>query len=150
MHIILPSETRCRDCNYDRSRNSRPNSNEPIQFKRHFRQLIGVNFALIAAIYYFLHNTMLPLKIIAFTLYSAGFGARLFLFTWENIHLDGLEFALNAIIEQGEASVVSETLHKNWGIGRTRIPDRIVAFVIAALWLAPAYLMFFYKFRKEE
>lgn len=112
-------------------------------------QILSVTFAMIVAIYYFLHKTRLSLKAIAFGLFTAGYIALLVLFVWENVHLDGLEHELAALVKQGDESLVSKTLHNGWSIGRTALPDLLTGFVILSGWFSIAFLMFFYNFDEQ-
>lgn len=112
-------------------------------------QMLGLIFALILACYYFLHETRLLLRILIFSIFTAGYAALLFLFAWESIHMDGLEIARWEIEKSGEISKVGSTLMNKWQGIQTPLPDILTVVVLAAGWVTVGFVMFFYEFWTE-
>jgi hypothetical protein len=107
-----------------------------------FTQLITINFAMVVAIYYFLHQADLPTRIFGFVAYMVG----MLIFWGEMLIESNLKYAtLEALKALPKLSPVAQNyvgVNENW-LGIT------VAIVFSAafwvLWGGVFYLVFFWR-----
>jgi len=109
-----------------------------------FAQVITITFAMVIAIYYFLHQAGIRMKIFAFTIYTCGMLAYLGMMLLESGLALGVQKALRAI------PVTAQELPTQYYLG---IPSSWVGttstilfnLVYWVLWLGTGYLLFFWK-----
>ncbi len=112
-----------------------------------FAQVITINFAMIVAIYYFLNQAKIALKIFSFIAYMMG--SLIFLgeiLIESNIKVYTLE-ALKALPHPSLPTDVLVTVSENW-LGR--ITGVIFSSSFWVLWIGIFYLLFFWKKSEHE
>jgi hypothetical protein len=109
-----------------------------------FGQIITINFAMIVAIYYFLHRSALLFRIAAFGFYAIGMLALVGLML-EQANFKAQALKALAALPPGRHSPVSDTivaLHHEWLFRATGF------FLNASLWVlfaAIAFLLFWWR-----
>jgi hypothetical protein len=109
-----------------------------------FAQVITITFAMVVAIYYFLHQAGIRMKIFAFTIYTCGMLAYLGMMVLESAVATGAQKALRAIPDGTHEFPIQYYLGVNssWvGIASTVLFN----LVYWVLWLGTGYLLFFWK-----
>src|ERR1700743_73358 len=105
----------------------------------YFPQLITINFAMVVAIFYFLEQAKLAMKILAFTAYSIG----MLLFLSEMLFETSFKFtvlqALRAMPHTADVTKEYVGLHDTWLVDVIRVT---LNFSIWILWLGVGYLLF--------
>jgi len=113
----------------------------------YFAQMITINFAMIVAIYYFLNQANLVMKIMAFIAYMVGMALFLGEMLFEtNVKVTVLA-ALKALPHASAITTLYLALYDTW-LGVT-----IAALLNGAVWilvLGVFYLLFFWKKSPEE
>jgi hypothetical protein len=109
-----------------------------------FAQVITITFAMVVAIYYFLHQAGIRMKVFAFTIYTIGILAFLGMMLLEtNVGIGAAE-ALRAIpaAELGRPTQYYLGVKAGWlGIASSILLN----LVYWVLWLGTGYLLFFWK-----
>jgi hypothetical protein len=109
-----------------------------------FAQIITITFAMVVAIYYFLHQAGIRMKIFAFLLYSFGIFAYFGMMLLESGVALGTQQVLRAIPAK-ELSLPTQQylgMRASWvGISAAVLLN----LVFWVLWLGCAYLLFFWK-----
>ncbi len=113
-----------------------------------FGEVIAINFAMVVAIYYFLHQANLAIRIFAFVAYSVGtalyFGQMLI-----EANIKATVLASLAALPQATVSVVTRQylgVTASW-LGHTVTYLFNGSFYI--LWLGIFYLLFFWKKQRD-
>jgi hypothetical protein len=109
-----------------------------------FAQVITINFAMVVAIYYFLHRAGMGMRIFAFAIYTCGMLAYLGMMLLEaNVGLAAYN-ALRAIPEAAQSLPTRQLLavHASW-IGKTASALLNLAYWV--LWLGNGYMLFFWR-----
>jgi glucan phosphoethanolaminetransferase (alkaline phosphatase superfamily) len=109
-----------------------------------FAQIIAITFAMVVAIYYFLHQAGFRMKLFAFTIYTCGMLAFLGMMLLEtNVAVGALE-ALRAIPEAAQSSPTQHYLsvRKSW-VGLTSAV--LLNLLYWILWAGTGYLLFFWR-----
>jgi hypothetical protein len=114
------------------------------QYATLFAQVITINFAMIVAIFYFLHRASLKLKLASFVFYAVGMvtllGLMLQQANFKSLALQGLES-----LPEGERSIVGIgiiALNNDWLFTASRF------FLNASIWVlfaVIAYLLFWWR-----
>lgn len=109
-----------------------------------FAQVIAISFAMVVAIYYFLHQAGLRMKIFAFALYTCGMLAYLGMMVLESNVGTGAQEALRAIPEAMRSRPTAHFLgvRASW-VGMTS--SILLNLVYWILWLGTGYLLFFWR-----
>lgn len=109
-----------------------------------FAQVITITFAMVVAIYYFLHQAGLRMKAFAFTLYTCGMFTYLGMMIMDSNVALGAMKALSAIPDSTRAipTAVYLGVRGSW-LGITTMV--LVNLVYWILWLGISYLLFFWK-----
>jgi hypothetical protein len=112
-----------------------------------FGQIITINFAMVVAIYYFLNQARLPMKVFAFLAYGVG----MLMFFGRALEETSLLFTILTALQRLPApSVVTQQMlgmQKTWlGVGTSALFN--VAYWI--LWIGVSYLLFFWKKAPEQ
>jgi len=109
-----------------------------------FAQVITITFAMVVAIYYFLHQAGIRMKIFAFTIYTIGVLAYLGMMLVESSVILGAVQALRAIppAEQAQATQNYLGIRASW-VGVTS--SILLNLVYWILWLGTGYLLFFWR-----
>lgn len=109
-----------------------------------FAQVITITFAMVVAIYYFLHQAGIRMKIFAFTIYTCGMLAYLGMMLMESGVGLGAQQALSAIpvTAQELPTQYYLSLRSSW-VGTTS--SILLNLVFWVLWLGTGYLLFFWK-----
>jgi hypothetical protein len=109
-----------------------------------FAQVITITFAMVVAIYYFLHQAGIRMKIFAFTIYTIGVLAYLGMMLVESSVILGAVQALRAIptTEQAQATQNYLGIRASW-VGVTS--SILLNLVYWILWLGTGYLLFFWR-----
>ena len=109
-----------------------------------FAQVITITFAMVVAIYYFLHQAGFRMKLFAFAIYTCGMLAYLGLMLMESGTGYGAQQALRAIPQAALALPTQQYLgvRASW-VGTTAMI--LLNFVFWVLWLGTSYLLFFWK-----
>jgi hypothetical protein len=113
-----------------------------------FGQIITINFAMIVAIYYFLHRAALLLRIAAFGFYAIGMLALIGLML-EQANLKMQALIALAALPPGQRSRFAESvlaIHRSW------LFEASSFFLNASLWVlfaAVAYLLFWWRGDEE-
>ena|SRR5690242_7616654 len=113
----------------------------------HFTQMITINFAMIVAIYYFLNQANLPMKILAFIAYLIGmalfFGEMLF---ETNIKASVLDL-MRAVPHPAVLTQRYLALQGSWlGTATTVVLNSAIWILVIGIF----YLLFFWKKSPEE
>jgi hypothetical protein len=113
----------------------------------YFTQMITINFAMIVAIYYFLNQANLVMKILSFIAYIVGMA----LFLGEMLFETNVKVTVLDLMKASpHASVLTArylALYDSW------LGDMIVVLLNGAIWvlvLGVFYLLFFWKKSPEE
>ncbi len=110
-------------------------------------QVVSLHFALMVAVFYFLHRSGLAMKVAVFALYSLGNA----LFLGLIYNLSGKVVAgrhdLLAMQERGvELSAISQSVLANLR-PYTNVASWVADIAFAALWIGAVYFLFFWKKR---
>ena len=114
------------------------------QYATLFGQIITINFAMIVAIYYFLHRAGLLFRIAAFGFYAIGMLALIGLMI-EQANLKNQALIALAALAPGQRSQFGESVlavHRSW------VFEASSFFLNASLWVlfaAIAYLLFWWR-----
>ncbi len=113
-----------------------------------FAQLITITFAMVVAIYYFLHQAGMRMKIFTFVIYTIGMLTYMGLMLMESALALGLQNALRAIPTEALEMPTQSYLgvRASW-VGTTA--QTLFNLVPWILWLGTAYLLFFWKKPRE-
>ncbi len=109
-----------------------------------FAQVITITFAMVVAIYYFLHQAGIRMKIFAFAIYTCGMLAYLGMMLLEsNVGFGALQ-ALRAIPVAAQALPTQSYLavRSSW-LGTTS--SLFLNLLYWILWLGTGYLLFFWR-----
>src|SRR5450432_317627 len=109
-----------------------------------FAQIITITFAMVVAIYYFLHQAGIRMKLFAFAIYTCGMLAYLGLMLMESGVGYGAQQALRAIPQSAQALPTQFYLgvRQSW-VGLTS--SALLNLVYWVLWLGTGYLLFFWR-----
>lgn len=109
-----------------------------------FGQMISINFAMIAAIYYFLNRARLTLKLFAFLFYAVGMLAYFGMLLRESNIKGAALRQIEAMPETDRAPVVEalRQLSHSWLFQDTAIFMNVAHYL---LWASVLYLLFFWK-----
>src|SRR5262245_39227111 len=109
-----------------------------------FAQVITITFAMVVAIYYFLHRAGIRMKIFAFIIYTIGILAYLGMMLLESSVILGALTALRAIPAAELAPPTQNYLsvRASW-VGITA--SILLNLVYWILWLGTGYLLFFWR-----
>lgn len=109
-----------------------------------FAQVITITFAMVVAIYYFLHQAGIRMKLFAFTIYTCGMLAYLGMMLMESGVGLGAQQALSAIPVTAQDLPTQSYLglRSSW-VGTTS--TILLNLVYWVLWLGTGYLLFFWK-----
>ncbi|HEX4534430.1 MAG TPA: hypothetical protein VH000_09375 [Rhizomicrobium sp.] len=107
-------------------------------------QLLTITFAMVIAIYYFLHQAGMRMKIFAFALYAMGMLIYLGMMLTESIVRGGAIVALRAIPQKEQSMPVQMYLaiSQSWVSVLESVLLNVAYWV---LWIGVAYLLFFWK-----
>ena len=113
-----------------------------------FAQVIAITFAMIVAIYYFLHQAGIRMKIFAFAVYTIAMLAYLGMMLLESGLALGTQKALRAIPQNALELPTQYYLgvRASW-VGTTAAV--LLNLVFWILWLGTGYLLFFWKKPRE-
>jgi hypothetical protein len=113
-----------------------------------FAQVITITFAMVVAIYYFLHQAGIRMKIFAFTIYTCGMLAYLGMMLLDSIVGFGALQDLRALPAEALETPTQMYLglRSSW-VGTTSTV--LVNGVFWILWLGTGYLLFFWKRPRE-
>jgi len=109
-----------------------------------FAQVITITFAMVVAIYYFLHQAGIRMKIFAFAIYTCGMLAYLGMMLLESGVIMGALRALREI-PRAEQSLPTQSylgMRMSW-VGTTATV--LLNLVYWVLWLGTGYLLFFWR-----
>ncbi len=109
-----------------------------------FAQVITITFAMVVAIYYFLHQAGIRMKLFAFTIYTCGMLAYFGMMVMESNVGVGAVTALQAIPEAARSLPTAHYLgvRGSWvGIASSALLN----LVFWILWLGTGYLLFFWR-----
>ena len=109
-----------------------------------FAQVITITFAMVVAIYYFLHRAGIGMKLFAFAIYTCGMLAFLGMMLLESNVGFGAQDALRAIPEAAQSLPTRQYLavRASW-LGATS--SLLLNLLYWILWLGPGYLLFFWR-----
>jgi hypothetical protein len=109
-----------------------------------FAQVITITFAMVVAIYYFLHQAGIRMKIFAFVIYTFGVLAYYGMMAMESSVTLSVQGALRAIPENMRDLPIQAYLgvRASW-IAKTA--QFLLNLVYWILWLGTGYLLFFWK-----
>ncbi len=105
-------------------------------------QMIAVTFALVAAIFYFLHKASFVLKLAAHFLYSVGYGSLLSLYVWEVRHMAALEVSLEDLSTDKTLSMVGQQMMADFAV-MDLVQSIGPWIIIGGSWLMVTILLFF-------
>lgn len=107
-----------------------------------FTQIIGISFAMIVAIYYFLHQARLLMKVFAFVVYTMG----MFLFMGEMLVESGVKYMVLRMMSQlPNPSAITQQyvgLNNSWIAVTTMVLFNGSFWV---LWIGISCLLFFWR-----
>ncbi len=109
-----------------------------------FAQIITITFAMVVAIYYFMHQAGIRMKLFAFAIYTCGMLTYLGMILLEsNVAVGGQE-ALRAIPQAAQSLPTQHYLsvRASW-VGT--LSTILLNLVFWVLWLGTAYLLFFWR-----
>ena len=109
-----------------------------------FAQVITISFAMVVAIYYFLHQAGLKMKLFAFFLYTCGMFTYLGMMLMESAVAVGAEKALSAI-PAAQQSIPTEyflQIRVSW-VGM--ISSVLINLVFWVLWIGMSVLLFAWR-----
>jgi hypothetical protein len=113
-----------------------------------FAQVTTITFAMVVAIYYFLHQAGIRMKIFAFAIYTFGMLAYLGMMVMESAVALKVQEALRAIPVSGQDLPTQAYLGVRSGwVGTTS--NILFSLVYWILWLGTGYLLFFWKRPRE-
>jgi hypothetical protein len=108
----------------------------------YFTQMITINFAMIVAIFYFLEQSRLAMRLFAFAAYSVG----MLLFLSEMLFETSFKFdvltALRALPHANMVTTQYVGLYSTWV---TTVTTVTINGAIWILWLGTAYMLFFWR-----
>ena len=109
-----------------------------------FAQVITITFAMVVAIYYFLHQAGIRMKVFAFAIYTCGMLTYLGMMLLESGVLTGTIKSLKAI------PLGARTVPTQFYLGVRASPvgtisELLLNLVFWVLWLGTGYLLFFWK-----
>jgi hypothetical protein len=109
-----------------------------------FAQVITITFAMVIAIYYFLHQAGIRMKVFTYVLYTFGMFTYLGMMVMESSVAIGAIKALQAIprAQQTLPTQFYLTIRASW-VGLTATV--LLNLVYWVLWLGTGYLVFFWK-----
>jgi hypothetical protein len=109
-----------------------------------FAQVITITFAMVVAIYYFLHQAGIRMKVFAFILYTIGVLTYLGMMLIESGLATGAMAALRAIpvAQRSRPTLMYLGVRESW-VGITSAV--LLNLVYWVLWLGTGYLLFFWK-----
>jgi hypothetical protein len=109
-----------------------------------FAQVITITFAMVVAIYYFLHQAGIRMKIFAFAIYTCGMLAYLGMMLLESGVIIGALQALREIPRAAQSLPTQSYLgmRMSW-VGTTATV--LLNLVYWVLWLGTGYLLFFWR-----
>jgi hypothetical protein len=105
-------------------------------------QVLTITFAMVVAIYYFLHQAGLRMKIFAFLLYALGMLVYLGSMLAESMLRKGAIEALDALPNKSKATVYYLSVSHSWVQVVTAISLNAAYWI---LWIGVAFLLFFWK-----
>jgi hypothetical protein len=111
-------------------------------------QVVSLHFAVVVAVFYFLHRSGLPMKLAAFVLYTLGNSLFLGLIYNLSIKVVAAQQDLLALQTEGaELSTISQTVLANLRpfVNTTSF---IANTAFLALWAGAIYFLFFWKKRE--
>ncbi|MBA3833174.1 MAG: hypothetical protein H0X34_15020 [Chthoniobacterales bacterium] len=109
-----------------------------------FAQVITITFAMVVAIYYFLHQAGIRMKIFAFAIYTCGMLTYLGMMLLETGVLIGALKALRAVPVQAQEVPTQFYLGvRSSPVGT--ISSFLLNLLYWVLWLGTGYLLFFWK-----
>jgi hypothetical protein len=109
-----------------------------------FAQVITITFAMVVAIYYFLHQAGIRMKVFAFVIYTIGVLSYLGMMLMESGVAIGVIAALRAIPagQRSQPTLMYLGVRESWvGITSTILLN----LVYWILWLGTGYMLFFWK-----
>jgi hypothetical protein len=114
-----------------------------------FAQVITITFAMVVAIYYFLHQAGIRMRVFAFAIYTCGMLTYLGMMLLESGVLTGTIKSLKAI------PLAARTLPTQYYLGVRASPvgtisQLLLNLVFWVLWLGTGYLLFFWKKPSES
>jgi len=114
-----------------------------------FAQMITINFAMVVAIYYFLHGAKLPLKIFTFFAYTVGMLVLLGEMLVEANVKEGVIESLRALPADRLSQPVVRYLsvHDSWLALTTKITFNLSVWLF---WFSMFYLLFWWKRNVRE
>jgi hypothetical protein len=109
-----------------------------------FAQVVTITFAMVVAIYYFLHQAGIRMKVFAFFLYTSGMLMYLGMMVTESNVLIGAQRALHAIPASAQSLPTQSYLavRSSW-VGLAA--SFLLNFVYWFLWIGTSFLLFFWK-----
>ena len=109
-----------------------------------FAQIITITFAMVVAIYYFLHRAGLRMKVFAFSIYTCGMLTFFGMMLMESNVGVGAQQAMRAIPETTRSLPTAQFLgvRSSW-VGTFSIVLLNLLFLV--LWIGTAYLLFFWR-----
>ncbi len=109
-----------------------------------FAQIITITFAMVVAIYYFLHQAGIRMKLFAFAIYTCGMLAYVGMMLLESNVGIGAQEALRAIPPAAQSLPTQHYLsvRASW-VGVTA--SLLLNLIYWVLWLGTGYLLFFWR-----
>ncbi|HEX3810625.1 MAG TPA: hypothetical protein VHW02_13105 [Rhizomicrobium sp.] len=107
-----------------------------------FTQIVTISFAMIIAIYYFLHQAKMPMKVFAFVAYAAG----MFLFYFEMLLETNVKFVLMDSL--AALTTKSAVTQEYIGIARSWVGVTTALLLTGSFWIlliGNFFLLFFWK-----
>jgi hypothetical protein len=107
-------------------------------------QILTINFAMVVAIYYFLHQAGLRMRIFAFILYAMGMLALLLMMYADSVLRAGAIASMAALPEKSQAIVTQYYL----AVSHSWVATLDTLFLNGAYWvlfIGIGYLLFFWK-----
>jgi hypothetical protein len=112
-------------------------------------QVVSLHFALVVAVFYFLHRSGLTMKLAIFALYTLGNALFLGLIYNLSVKVVAMRSDLLALHNNGaELSNVSQAVLNNLQ-PYTNITSIIANISFVALWIGAVYFLFFWKRPKD-
>jgi hypothetical protein len=109
-----------------------------------FAQIITITFAMVVAIYYFLHRAGLRMKLFAFSIYTCGMLTFFGMMLMESSVAVGAQQALRAIPAATRSLPTAQFLgiRASW-VGT--VSTALLNLLFLVLWVGTAYLLFFWR-----
>jgi hypothetical protein len=109
-----------------------------------FGQVITITFAMVVAIYYFLHRAGWRMKVFAFAIYTCGMLTFFGMMIMESSVAIGAQRALRAIPEAARSLPTAQFLgvRASW-VGTAS--SALLNLLFLVLWIGTAYLLFFWR-----